>query len=107
MRGTRDENGCRCKEKEREDATWVNEFRAHYLMDCSAAQHSLSDHTKVTKSSADTLPMNMKLNINSRKHLEQSVVSREMNNRKNAVVDVPLSLFEMLNPFSSTINLTA
>ena len=72
-------------------------------MDCSAAQHSPSDHMKDAKNSANTMPKNPKPKTNSLKHLEQSVASREMNNRKNIVVVVPLSLFEMSNP-SSFVN---
>ena len=72
-----------------------------------AARHSPSDQTKDAKYSADTMPKNEKPNRNSLTHLEQSVASREMNNRYNVVNVVALSLFEMLNPFSSTIRLTA
>ena len=75
-------------------------------MDCSAAQHSPSDHMKDAKNSANTMLKKPKPNVNSLKHLEQSVASREMNNRKNVVIVVALSLFEMLNPSSSTISLT-
>ena len=75
-------------------------------MDCSAAQHSPSDHMKDAKNSANTMPKNPKPKTNSLKHLEQSVASREMNNRKNNTIDVALSPFEMLNPSSSTMSMT-
>ena len=75
-------------------------------MDCSAAQHSPSDHMKDAKNSANTMPKNPKPKTNSLKHLEQSVASREMNNRYNVVIVVAPSLFEMLNPSSSTTRRT-
>ena len=103
MRITRDENGCRRKEKEREGRCKTGLlFRAQMI----TAQHSPSAHMKDARNSPVTMLNNVKPNVNSLKHLEQSVVSREMNPRKYIVVVVAPSLFEMLNPCSSTINLT-
>jgi hypothetical protein len=61
---------------------------------------------KDAKNSANTMPKNPKPKTNSLKHLEQSVVSREMNNRYNVAIVVPTSLFEMSNPSSSAMTRT-
>ena len=69
-------------------------------------QHSPSDHKKDAENNAKTMLKNPKPKMNSLKHLEQSVASREMNNRYNVVIVVPPSLLEMLNPSSSTMSIT-
>jgi hypothetical protein len=72
-----------------------------------SARHSPSAHLKDARNSPDTiLPKNPKPKMNSLKHLEQSVASREMNNRYDVAIVVALSLFEMLNPSSGTISMT-
>ena len=71
-----------------------------------AVRHSPSDHTKVARNSADSMLKNMKPKTNSLKHLEQSVASRETNNRYIVVIVVALSLFVMFDPSTSTISMT-
>ena len=71
-----------------------------------AAQHSPSAHTKDARNSANTMLKNAKPKLYSLQHLEQSVASREMNNRLKIVVVVAPSLFEMLNPSSPTMRRT-